>query len=83
MMFKWSKRPTPNQNQPSFSSDVGVEITHPFPEHHSSFDIFWVVTNLNASTKIIVEQSNFYTKQNGREFQTNEEEMKAFSTTLW
>lgn len=51
-MFTRSKRPTTNQNQ---LSGVGAEITHPFPKHHSSSDVFLVVTNLNSLRKIIVE----------------------------
>ena len=35
--FKWSKRPIPNQKQPS---DLEVEMTHPFPEDHTLFNIF-------------------------------------------
>lgn len=34
--FKWRKRPKTNQKQPS---DLETEITHPFPKHHTSFDI--------------------------------------------
>ena len=37
MEFIWSKRLTPNQKQPS---DLKVEITYPFTEHHTSFDLF-------------------------------------------
>ena len=43
-----------------------------------SFDILSVVTNLDASVKITVEQSNLYAQRNGKEFQTNKEDVKAF-----
>ena len=49
-----------------------------FPEHHLTFNIFSAVTNLDALVKIIFERRNLYTQQIGREFQTNEEKMKAF-----
>lgn len=40
-----------------------------------SFNVFLAVTNLDALVKIIIEQSNLIGKENGRGFQTNEEEM--------
>lgn len=43
-----------------------------------SFNVFLAVTNLDALVKIIFERRNLYTQQIGREFQTNEEKMKAF-----
>lgn len=46
-----------------------------FPEHHLTFNIFSAITNLDALVKIIIEQSNLIGKENGRGFQTNEEEM--------
>lgn len=46
-----------------------------FPEHHLTFNTFSAITNLDALVKIIIEQSNLIGKENGRGFQTNEEEM--------
>ena len=43
-----------------------------------SFDILSVVTNLDASVKITVEQSNLYAQHSRKEFQTNKEDIKAF-----
>ena len=40
-----------------------------------SFNVFLAVTNLDALVEIIIEQSNLIGKENGRGFQTNEEEM--------
>lgn len=42
------------------------------------FNVFSAVTNLDASVKITVEQSNLYAQRNGKEFQTNKEDVKAF-----
>ena len=77
--FKWRKRPTPNQKQPS---DLGAEITYPFPEHHTTFNVFSVVTNIDTLVKMIIEQSNLFAQENGREFQTNEEEMMTVNNKL-
>lgn len=59
------------------SSFLESEITHLFPEYHSRFNIFSAVINHNELAKIIVEQSNVHAPQNGKEFQTNDEEMKS------
>ena len=50
----------------------------PFPDNHTPFDVFSVVTNLDPLQKLLVDQSNLYIQQNGREFKTNIDEMKAF-----
>ena len=44
-----------------------------------SFNVFLAVTNLDALVKIITEQSNLIGQENGRGFQTNEEEMMTFN----
>ena len=41
-------------------------------------NVFSVTTNLDPLQKLLVDQSNFYIQQNGREFKTNIDEMKAF-----
>ena len=71
MKFKWSKIP-------KLPSDLVAKIVHPFPTHHTPFNIFSADTDLDVVVKILVEQSNLHAQENGREFQANEEEMKAF-----
>ena len=53
-----------------------ADIIHHFPEHHIPFDVFSAVTNLDGLLKLLVDESNLYALQNGREFHTNEQEMR-------
>lgn len=55
-----SKKLIPDQKKPF---DLEAEITHPFPEHHSPFDLFLAVTTLDPLVKIKVQQSNLYSQQ--------------------
>ena len=56
-----------------------AEVTiDPLPEHHTPFDKFLDVTDIENLIKLFVVESNLYTQQKGREFQTNEQEMRAF-----
>ena len=57
IVFKWSKRPIPNQKQPSA---LEAEITHRFPKHHTRFTVFPNINNLVALVNIIVQYSNFW-----------------------
>ena len=50
----------------------------PLPEHHVPFDIFPVVTGIDNLIKLIVVESNLYAQQKERQFQTNEQEARAF-----
>ena len=43
------------------------EMTHLFPDNYTPFNIFPVFTNLDEPLKLLVNQSNLSTKQNGRE----------------
>ena len=55
-----------------------AEVTiDPLPEHHTPFDIFSAVTDIENLIKLIVVKSNLCAQQKGREFQTNEQEMRA------
>ena len=63
--FKRNKRPTSNQKQPS---DLEAQITHPFLEDYTPFDVISAIINLDALGKIIVEKNNFLSQQNGRQF---------------
>ena len=56
-----------------------ANIIHQFPEHHNPFDVVSAATNLDGLVKVLVNGSNSYPQQNGREFQTNEQEMRSFS----
>ena len=55
-----------------------ADIIHQFPERHIPFDVFIAVTNFDGPVKPLVDKSNLYVQQNGREFQTNEQKMRAF-----
>ena len=55
-----------------------ANIIYQFPELHVPFDVFSDVTNLDGLVKLLVEESNLYAQQNGREFHTNKQEMRAF-----
>ena len=44
----------------------------------SPIEIFSLVTGLKGLLELIVEQSNIYAHENGRNFTVNKEELKAF-----
>ena len=72
--FNWQKRPDSKLKQ---SCALETEVTiDPLPEHHTPFDIFSAVTDIEDLVKLV--ESNLYAQQKGREFQTNEQEMRAF-----
>ena len=48
------------------------------PEHHTPVDIFPAVTDIESLINLIAVEGNLYAQQKGREFQTNEQEMRAF-----
>ena len=54
-------------------------IIHQFPEHHNFFGASSsALTSIDGLTKILVDKSNLHAQQNDREFNTNEQEMRAF-----
>ena len=55
-----------------------VDIIHQFLEHHIPFDVFSDVTYLDDLVRLLVDESNLYAQQNGREFYTKEQEMRTF-----
>ena len=55
-----------------------ANFIHQLPEHHIAFDVFFAVTNLDKLVKLLVDESNLYAQQNGRELHSNEQEMRAF-----
>ena len=50
----------------------------PLPEHHTPFDIFPAVTDIENLIKLTVVECYLYAQQKGREFQTNEQKMRVF-----
>lgn len=48
------------------------------PENATPIDIFEKTTNLDVLVDLITEQTNLYAAQNGREFVTSKEEIRAF-----
>ena len=73
--FNWKKRPDSKLKQPcALEAEVTVD---PLPEHHTPFDIFSAITDIENLIKLIVVKSNLYAQQKGREFQTNKQEMRA------
>ena len=55
-----------------------ANFIHQFPEHHIPFDVFFAVTNLDKLVKLLLDESNLYSQQNGRELHSIEQEMRAF-----
>ena len=58
----------------SLEANVLLDI----PENANSLLIIEGTTNLNELLEHICDQTNLYTTQNGREFATNPEEIRAF-----
>ena len=73
--FTWEENHAPYAKE---QCNLKADIIHQFPEHHIPFDIFSVVTNFDGLVKLLVGESNLYAQQNGREFGTNKQEMRAF-----
>ena len=55
-----------------------AEIIHKFPEHHKSFDVLAIATNLGGLVKLLVDESDLDAQKNERELHTNEQETRAF-----
>ena len=53
-------------------------MAHSLPDNYIPLDVFSVVTNLDQLLKLLVDRSNVNAQQNGSEFKTNIDEMKAF-----
>ena len=51
---------------------------HKFPEHHKSFDVLAIATNLGGLVKLLVDESDLDAQKNERELHTNEQETRAF-----
>ena len=72
--IKWSKRNTSGIAEPC---NLEATFSHDVPENVTPFEIFQVV-ELDILVDLLVEQSNLYSHQCGRNFFTNDREMKAF-----
>ena len=68
--FDWEKKHVPYAKE---ECSLKADIIHQFSEHHIPFDVLSAVTNLDGLVKLLVDESNLYTQQNGREFHTNEQ----------
>ena len=55
-----------------------ADIIHQFLECDIYFDVFSAVINFDRLGKLLDDEINLYAQQNGREFHTNEIEMRAF-----
>ena len=70
------KRPDSKLKQPcALEAEVTIDS---LPEHHTPVDIFSAVTDIENLIKLIAVEGNLYAQQKVREFQTNEQEMRAF-----
>ena len=79
ILLKWTKKGKKKNKQETcyLYEDVTLEM----PEYATLLRIFEETLNLDALIDMIVEQSNLYAVQNGREFKTNAEEIRAFLGT--
>ena len=73
--IKWGKSENPNVRQ---ECSLEGEICHQLRENVSPVEIFEKVVSLDILVELLVSESNLYAQQNGRNFITNSEEMKAF-----
>ena len=58
--FNWKKRPDSKLKQPcALEAEVTVDL---LPEHHTPFDIFSAITDIENLIKLIVVKNNLYAK---------------------
>ena len=62
------------KNECTLEAEVLVDLDH----GSTLFGIFQTVTHMNELLEIIVTETNRYTSQKGCNFETTEDEMKAF-----
>ena len=55
-----------------------ADVIHQFLERDIYFDVFSAVINFDRLVKLLDDEINLYAQQNGREFHTNEKEMRTF-----
>ena len=74
--FKWTKKAGKQQQGDICSLEQEVKLD--LPEYVTPFVIFQETIQLDELVAILVEQTNLYARQNGRQFETNSDEIKAF-----
>ena len=74
--FKWTKKAGKQQQGDICSLEEEVKLD--LPEYVTPFVIFQETIQLDELVAILVEQTNLYARQNGRQFETNSDEIKAF-----
>ena len=74
-LWKWTKKVKVTKQE---ECHLVPEIQPNLNETVSSIEIFSLVTGLEELLELIVEQSNLYAHQNGRNFTVTKEELKAF-----
>ena len=72
--WKWDNKGKPmTKKECTLEAEVLVGLDH----GSTLFDIFQMVTGMNKLLEVTVTETNRYTTQNGRNFETTEDEMKA------
>ena len=81
-LWKWTKKVKVTKQKECY---LVPEIQPNLNETVSLIEIFSLVTGLEELLELIVEQSNLYAHQNGRNFTVTKEELKVFLgiTSLW
>ena len=74
-LWKWTKKVKVTKQE---ECHLVPEIQPNLNETVSPIEIFSLVTGLEELLELIVEQSNLYAHQNGRNFTVTKEELKAF-----
>ena len=75
---KWEDKEEPiTKKQCTLEAEVLVDLDH----SSTPFDIFRTVTGMNEILEIIVTKTNRYASQKGHNFETTEDEIKAFVGT--
>ena len=73
--WKWEDKEEPmTKKECTLEAEVLVDLDH----DSTPFDIFQTVTGMNELLEVIVTETNSYATQTGRDFETTEDEMKAF-----
>ena len=72
--WKWDNKGKPmTKKECTLEAEVLVDLDH----GSTLFDIFQMVTGMNKLLEVTVTETNRYTTQNGHNFETTEDEMKA------
>lgn len=74
-MVSWKSDGRPLRRKPSI---LHSEVKHDFPEDHTPFSIFEKFANLDILVDLLVNDTNIYAQQCGRNFYTTSDKMKTF-----